>query len=78
MFAEIKDTGRYIKSNPDVKVVIERIENAYQQLKEDSRFIIFVKTRATAIALAERLPDYLRSTYLTGSNESVKERGSNL
>lgn len=78
MFAEIREIGRYIEGNPDIKVVIERIENAYQQLEEESRFIIFVKTRATAIALAERLPGYLRSTYLTGSHKSVEEGGSNL
>ncbi|CAG2251243.1 DDX58 [Mytilus edulis] len=75
VFAEIREIGRYIEGNPDIKAVIERIENAYQQLEEDSRFIIFVKTRATAIALAERLPGYLRSTYLTGSHKSVEEGG---
>ncbi|VDI64067.1 interferon-induced helicase C domain-containing protein 1 [Mytilus galloprovincialis] len=75
VFAEIREIGRYIEGNPDIKVVIERIENAYQQLEEESRFIIFVKTRATAIALAERLPGYLRSTYLTGSHKSVEEGG---
>ncbi|XP_052069151.1 interferon-induced helicase C domain-containing protein 1-like [Mytilus californianus] len=75
VFAEIREIGRNIEGNPDVKNVIERIENEYQLLKEDSRFIIFVKTRATAKALAERLPSYLRSTHLTGSHKSVEEGG---
>ncbi|CAG2223445.1 DDX58 [Mytilus edulis] len=75
VFAELREIGRNIEGNPDVKNVIERIENEYQLLKEESRFIIFVKARATAKALAERLPSYLRSTHLTGSHKSVEEAG---
>lgn len=78
MFAELREIGRNIEGNPDVKNVIERIENEYQLLKEESRFIIFVKARATAKALAERLPSYLRSTHLTGSHKSVEEAGNYL
>lgn len=74
--ADIREIGRNIEGNPDILAVVERIESEYKELKEESRFIIFVKTRATAIALSERLPDYLRSTYLTGSHKSVEEGGN--
>ncbi|VDI63527.1 interferon-induced helicase C domain-containing protein 1, partial [Mytilus galloprovincialis] len=73
--ADIREIGRNIEGNPDILAVVERIESEYKELKEESRFIIFVKTRATAIALSERLPDYLRSTYLTGSHKSVEAGG---
>ncbi|CAC5397214.1 DDX58 [Mytilus coruscus] len=75
VIADIREIGRNIEGNPDIQTVIGRIESEHQQLEEDSRFIIFVKTRATAKALAERLPDYLRSTYLTGSHKSAEEGG---
>lgn len=78
MFANIREIGRNIEGNPDVLAVVERIESEYTELIEESRFIIFVKTRATAKALSERLPDYLRSTYLTGSHKSVEEGGKYL
>ncbi|CAG2251237.1 IFIH1 [Mytilus edulis] len=53
--ADIREIGRNIEGNPDILAVVERIESEYKELKEESRFIIFVKTRATAIALSERL-----------------------
>ena len=76
VFAEIREIGRNIETNPDIKAVLGKLESEYQKLGEESRFMIFVKTRATARALAERLPDYLRSTYLTGSHKSKEEGGS--
>ncbi|XP_063446937.1 antiviral innate immune response receptor RIG-I-like [Mytilus trossulus] len=75
VFAGIRESVRDIERNPDVNMVIDLIKKEYQLLKEDSRFIIFVKTGATAKALAERLPGYLRSTYLTGSHRLVEEGG---
>lgn len=74
----MKEIGGNIGGNPDIKNVIKCIENDYQIYKEDSRFIIFVKTRTTAKALAERLPGYLRSTHLTGYRKSVQEGGNHL
>jgi hypothetical protein len=52
-----------------------KIEEEFRKFGEESRFLIFVKTRSTAEALSERLPPYLRSTYLTGSHISKDEGG---
>ena len=54
-----------VESNPDVIEIINTLEQECQR-QDDSRFIIFVKRRVTAKALAERLPQYLKSLYLTG------------
>ncbi|CAC5394241.1 DDX58 [Mytilus coruscus] len=75
VFVDIREIGRKIEKNPDVKAVIELLDREYQKCKEDSRFLIFVKTRATARALTDVLPDYLRSTYLTGSHKCIAEDG---
>ncbi|XP_052070218.1 antiviral innate immune response receptor RIG-I-like isoform X5 [Mytilus californianus] len=75
VFVDIREIGRKIEKNPDVKAVIELLDREYQKCKEDSRFLIFVKTRATARALIDVLPDYLRSTYLTGSHKCIAEDG---
>ncbi|CAC5409073.1 DDX58 [Mytilus coruscus] len=75
VFVDIREIGRKIEKNPDVKAVIELLDREYQKWKEDSRFLIFVKTRATAKALINVLPDYLRSTYLTGSHKCIAEDG---
>jgi ERCC4-related helicase len=66
--------GRRVEGNPDIKEIIMKIEEEFRKFGEESRFLIFVKTRSTAEALSERLPPYLRSTYLTGSHIS-KDKG---
>jgi ERCC4-related helicase len=48
-----------VESNPDVIEIINTLEQECQR-QDDSRFIIFVKRRVTAKALAERLPQYLK------------------
>ncbi|CAC5409074.1 DDX58 [Mytilus coruscus] len=75
VFVDIREIGRKIEKNPDVKTVIELLDREYQKCKDDSRFLIFVKTRATARALTDVLPDYLKSTYLTGSHKCIAEDG---
>jgi hypothetical protein len=55
-----------VESNPDVIEIINTLEQECQRQQDDSRFIIFVKRRVTAKALAERLPQYLKGLYLTG------------
>ncbi|XP_052070238.1 antiviral innate immune response receptor RIG-I-like [Mytilus californianus] len=75
VFVDIREIGRNIERNPDVKEVIELLESEYRKRKEESRFLIFVKTRATAIALKDILPGYLRSTYLTGSHKCITQGG---
>lgn len=67
--------GRRVEGNPDIKEIIMKIEEEFKKFGEESRFLIFVKTRSTAEALSERLPPYLRSTYLTGSHISKDEGG---
>lgn len=71
--AEIQEITRNVDCKADIQVIIENIEGEYQRLEEDSRFLILVKTRAAATALAMRLPGYLRSTYLTGLQTSLDE-----
>ena len=60
------ELGNIVERNPDVIEIINTLEHELKQQQVDSRFIIFVKRRATAKALAERLPQYLHSLYLTG------------
>lgn len=78
VFVDIREIGRNIEGNPDVKNVIDLLESEYIKRKEESRFLIFVKTRATAIALKDILPGYLRSTYLTGSHKCITQGGKSL
>lgn len=73
MVAEIREITKNIDSKADIQVIIEYIENEYQRLEENSRFVILVKTRAAATALAVRLPVYLRSVYLPGLPTSLDE-----
>ncbi|CAC5401441.1 DDX58 [Mytilus coruscus] len=76
VFVKVRETaGRNIDRNPDVKAVIELLDIEYRKRKEDSRFFIFVETRATAMALKDILPDYLRCAYLTGSSECRDKGG---
>lgn len=76
VFVDIREIGRKLEKNPDVKALIELLDREYQKCTEDSRFLIFVKTRATARALVDVLPDYLRSAYLTGSHKCIAEDGN--
>jgi ERCC4-related helicase len=39
-----------VESNPDVDEIIKTLEQEFEKQKEDSRFLIFVKARATAKA----------------------------
>lgn len=75
VIAVILKIERNIDGKNHIQVIIENIEGEYQQLQEDSRFFILVKTRAAATALAMALPDYLRSTYLTKLQTSLEEEG---
>lgn len=73
--AEIRESSRTIEGKTDIQIIIENIESNYQRLEKCSRFVVLVKTRAAATALTMRLPGYLRSTYLTGLQESLEEGG---
>lgn len=75
MLYAIIGLGRGVESNPDIKEIIMKIEEEFKKFGEESRFLIFVKARSTAEALSERLPPYLKSTYLTGSHISKDEGG---
>ena len=78
VYTDIFKLGRDLEGNPDINEIVKAMEQEYDKMKEQSRFLIFVKTRATAKALAERLPDYLKSTHLTGSHASTTEGGIQL
>jgi ERCC4-related helicase len=66
-----------IEKNPDVLKIIDILENMYKSHGENSRFFIFVKTRATAKAFAERLRDlkHLNCQYFTGSQVAAEYGG---
>jgi ERCC4-related helicase len=66
VYLRLVELENSVESNPDVIEIINTLEQEYQRQQDDSRSIIFVKRRATAKALAERLPQYLKSLYLTG------------
>ena len=66
VYLRLVDLDNIVESNPDVIEIINTLEQEFQQQQDDSRFIIFVKRRATAKALAKRLPQNLKSLYLTG------------
>ncbi|CAC5377971.1 IFIH1 [Mytilus coruscus] len=72
---KIYELGRRIEGNPDVEKIIEVLKDEYQKQGEESRFLIFVKTRTTAKALAEKLPEEFNSRHLTGSQVSKEEGG---
>jgi len=71
VYIRLTELEKTVESNPDVDEIIKTLEQEFEKQKEDSRFLIFVKARATAKALANRLPLYLKSSYLTG--RSTKE-----
>lgn len=71
---KIYELGR-IEGNPDVEEIIKVLNNEYQKQEDKSRFLIFVKTRMTAKALAEKLPEEFNSRHLTGSQVSKEEGG---
>ncbi|XP_063403919.1 interferon-induced helicase C domain-containing protein 1-like [Mytilus trossulus] len=75
VWIKIKELGKRIEGNPDVDKIIEVLKDKYQKQGDKSRFIIFVKTRMTAKALAEKLPDEFKSRHLTGSQVSKEEGG---
>ncbi|CAG2185776.1 unnamed protein product [Mytilus edulis] len=64
-----------VEGNPDVNEIISALLKEYEILKEDSRFLVFVKTRASAKALAKRLPECLQATHLTGGTKSKDKAG---
>jgi ERCC4-related helicase len=43
--------GRRVEGNPDIKEIIMKIEEEFRKFGEESRFLIFVKTRSTAFQL---------------------------
>ncbi|CAG2250142.1 DDX58 [Mytilus edulis] len=74
-YADESAASQNAKTDEETDIVNKLKDSEYQKCKEDSRFLIFVKTRATARALVDVLPDYLRSTYLTGSHKCIDEDG---
>ncbi|CAG2188946.1 unnamed protein product [Mytilus edulis] len=63
-----------VESNPDVNEIIKTLLQEYEILNEDSRFLVFVKTRASAKALAKRLPHCLKSYPFDGEqNQRIKQ-----
>ncbi|XP_063405227.1 ATP-dependent RNA helicase DHX58-like isoform X2 [Mytilus trossulus] len=66
-----------VECNPDVQEIIHRLEREYEKQGDNSRFFIFVKTRATARALAKRLEHlkYLNCKYFTGSQVGLEDGG---
>ena len=72
VYIRLIELEKIVESNPDVDEIIKTLEQEFEKQKEDSRFLIFVKARATAKALANRLPLYLKSSYLTG--RATKEK----
>lgn len=75
VWINIKELGRRVEGNPDVEKIIEVLNDEYQKQEDAARFLIFVKTRMTAKALAEKLPEELNSRHLTGSQCSKEQGG---
>ena len=71
---QIRKFKGMVEDNPDITAIKKTLQEEYEKQKEDSRFLIFVKTRITAKLLAEHLPDYLNCCHLTGS-QVTKEKG---
>lgn len=63
------------KSNPDINKVIQVLEEEYEEQGSKSRFLIFVTKRLTALKLADKLPQFLHSHHLTGSQISEEKGG---
>ncbi|CAC5357968.1 unnamed protein product [Mytilus coruscus] len=66
----LREIRHGVEGNPDVNEIIKTLLQEYELLNEDSRFLVFVKTRASAKALAKRLPQCLKATHLTGGTKS--------
>ena len=66
VYLRLTELDNIVESNPDVIEIINTLEQEFKRQQDDSRFIIFVTRRATAKALAKRLPQYLNSLFLTG------------
>ncbi|XP_052071608.1 antiviral innate immune response receptor RIG-I-like isoform X2 [Mytilus californianus] len=71
----LREIRHDVESNPDVNEIIKTLLQEYELLNEDSRFLVFVKTRASAKALAKRLPECLKATHLTGGTKSKDKAG---
>jgi Lhr-like helicase len=67
VYTDIFKLGRDLEGNPDINEIVKAMEQEYDKMKEQSRFLIFVKTRATAKALAERLPKCLCIHLINGN-----------
>ncbi|CAC5370896.1 DDX58 [Mytilus coruscus] len=66
-----------VECNPDVQEIIHWLQREYEKQGDNSRFFIFVKTRATAKALAKQL-EYLKNLscqYFTGSQVGLEDGG---
>ncbi|KAL5016984.1 hypothetical protein ScPMuIL_006573 [Solemya velum] len=62
--------------NPNLGVLLEYLKKCFKQNGSDSRFIIFVRTRVAAMALAEYLNcNDFRCSHLTGSGPSEEKGG---
>ncbi|VDI14638.1 ATP-dependent RNA helicase DDX58 [Mytilus galloprovincialis] len=66
-----------VECNPDVQEIIHWLQREYEKQGDNSRFFIFVKTRATARALAKRLEHLknLNCQYFTGSQVGIEDGG---
>lgn len=66
-----------VECNPDVQEIIHWLQREYEKQGDNSRFFIFVKTRATARALAKRLEHLknLNCEYFTGSQVGIEDGG---
>ncbi|XP_071130630.1 ATP-dependent RNA helicase DHX58-like [Mytilus edulis] len=71
----LREMRHEVENNPDVNEIIRTLVHEYEILKEDSRFIVFVKTRASAKALAKKLPECLKATHLTGRTKAKDKAG---
>lgn len=71
----MQENRRTVDGNPDVNEIANALTNEYEKLKDNARFLVFVKTRASAVALAKRLPLVLKATHLTGSAKSTDRAG---
>ncbi|XP_052088244.1 ATP-dependent RNA helicase DHX58-like [Mytilus californianus] len=66
-----------VEENPDVQKIIHLLQTEYEKQGDNSRFLIFVKTRATAMLLAKRLENMknLNCQYFTGSQVGLEDGG---
>lgn len=66
-----------VDENPNVTTIINILEEEYKKEGDSSRFLIFVRTRVTAKALAKRLQHlkHLNCQYFTGSQVGLEDGG---